>query len=170
MPGARLRSNRQADRTILKRKKPTHNELLLESMAETMRAQREILELLRTLRLEMQRLRIDESGAAIPVRRLPPPCAEPIDHAGGNDGAGAQTPALDAAVTVDASATRLEPTRRRRLHLVANNVRFLVLPWVRVKCLGRAGRKPGCSRLARRSRPHTAAGAGGGPSAAASRS
>jgi hypothetical protein len=28
-----------------------------------------------------------------------------------------------------------EPTKRRRLHLVANNVRFLVLPWVRVKCL-----------------------------------
>ena len=25
-----------------------------------------------------------------------------------------------------------EPTRRKRLHLVANNVRFLVLPWVRV--------------------------------------
>lgn len=28
-----------------------------------------------------------------------------------------------------------EPTLRRRLHLVANNVRFLVPPWVRVKCL-----------------------------------
>lgn len=28
-----------------------------------------------------------------------------------------------------------EPTKRRRLHLVANNVRFLVLPWVRVKNL-----------------------------------
>lgn len=28
-----------------------------------------------------------------------------------------------------------EPRRRRRLHLVANNVRFLVLPWVRVKNL-----------------------------------
>jgi hypothetical protein len=28
-----------------------------------------------------------------------------------------------------------EPTRRKRLHLVANNVRFLVLPWVRVKNL-----------------------------------
>jgi len=98
----------------LKRKKPTHNELLLASMAETMRAQREILELLRTLRLEMQRLRIDESGAVIPVRRLPPPCAEPGDHAGGHDGAGARTPALDAAVTVDAAATRLEPARRRR--------------------------------------------------------
>jgi len=28
-----------------------------------------------------------------------------------------------------------EPTMRRRLHLVANNIRFLVLPWIRVKCL-----------------------------------
>ena len=28
-----------------------------------------------------------------------------------------------------------ELTKRRRLHFVANNVRFLVLPWVRVKCL-----------------------------------
>jgi len=28
-----------------------------------------------------------------------------------------------------------DETKRRRLHLVANNVRFLVLPWVRVKCL-----------------------------------
>ena len=28
-----------------------------------------------------------------------------------------------------------EPTKRRRLHLVANNVRFLVLPWVRVRHL-----------------------------------
>lgn len=28
-----------------------------------------------------------------------------------------------------------EPTKRQRLHLVADNVRFLVLPWVRVKCL-----------------------------------
>ena len=28
-----------------------------------------------------------------------------------------------------------ERTKRRRLHLVANNVRFLVLPWVQVKCL-----------------------------------
>lgn len=28
-----------------------------------------------------------------------------------------------------------EPTKRRRLHLVANNVRFLILPWVRVRHL-----------------------------------
>jgi hypothetical protein len=28
-----------------------------------------------------------------------------------------------------------DETKRRRLHLVVNNVRFLVLPWVRVKCL-----------------------------------
>jgi hypothetical protein len=28
-----------------------------------------------------------------------------------------------------------EPTKRRRLHLVVNNVRFLVLPWVRVRNL-----------------------------------
>lgn len=28
-----------------------------------------------------------------------------------------------------------EMTKRRRLHLVANNVRFLVLPWIRVRCL-----------------------------------
>lgn len=28
-----------------------------------------------------------------------------------------------------------EPTKRRRLHLVANNIRFLILPWVRVKHL-----------------------------------
>ena len=28
-----------------------------------------------------------------------------------------------------------EHTKRRHLHLVVNNVRFLVLPWVRVKCL-----------------------------------
>lgn len=28
-----------------------------------------------------------------------------------------------------------EPTKRKRLHLVANNIRFLVLPWIRVKHL-----------------------------------
>jgi hypothetical protein len=28
-----------------------------------------------------------------------------------------------------------EPTKRRRLHLVVNNIRFLILPWVRVKHL-----------------------------------
>jgi hypothetical protein len=28
-----------------------------------------------------------------------------------------------------------EPTKQQRRHLVADNVRFLVLPWVRVKCL-----------------------------------
>lgn len=28
-----------------------------------------------------------------------------------------------------------EPTKQQRLHLVVDNVRFLVLPWVRVKCL-----------------------------------